>query len=95
MEKQTLSRIQKEIDSLVAIKPKTLRTSAFGDDHHAAIDAQVLVLQRRMEEEDIYEEFGTAADNIRDEALAARMWIDGEYEDYPDLVSQWKELARK
>ena len=94
MEKQTPERIKQEIEHLMAIKPTVLRWSFFGDDHHATIDAQIFVLQTTMEEDDIHEEMGHDADNVLDAALAARMWLDAQYEDYPDLAAQWKELVR-
>ena len=67
MEKQTPERIKQEIEHLMAIKPTVLRWSFFGDDHHAAIDAQIFVLQTTMEEDDIHEEMGHDADNVLDE----------------------------
>ena len=39
-------QIDKEIAALKKMKPNVRRSSAFGDNHHAAIDAQIDVLER-------------------------------------------------
>lgn len=90
-----------QIEALKKIKPTVLRTSAFGDNHHDAIDAQLDVLEKLLTEREIYgnQESEEGADDgwslsVTDAAINARNWLDGQYEDYPDLVASWKELVR-
>lgn len=87
--------IDAEIADLKAIKPKVRQFSMFGDNHHAAIDAQVEVLEKDPPEEEIHENADSEGwpDNIRDAAIEARHWLDGEFE-YPHLVDAWKELVK-
>jgi len=90
---KTKKEIQKQIEGLEKIKPKVRETSAFGDNHHDAIDMQINVLKEDLSEDEICE--GGEADNVRDAAISARQWLDGEYTDYDDLISSWKELVIK
>lgn len=86
--------ITAEIEALTTMKPTVLHHSKFGDDHHAAIDAQVQVLEDGLSEDDVYDEFpeGDFADNIRDSALDAARWAEGDSDDVPS--EQWKDLVR-
>lgn len=90
--------IKKEVTDLLALKPKVLRRSAFGDDHHRAIETQVTVLKDHLSESDIWDlaEVGDWPDNVRDAALLAHSWIAGEPLDdgQTRLVDQWQELVR-
>lgn len=96
------TQISAQIDGLMAIQPKVLRTSMFGDDHHAAIDAQIEVLQEDLDEDEIYKRWGGAGEegeedvgqNVVNAAVDARHWLDGDFEDAPDLIESWKELVR-
>ncbi len=91
MSKPTDVQIKKEIETLKAMKPKVRRHSAFGDDHHEAIDAQIRVLEERMELMDIDENFeGEVHSNAQD----ARSWLDGEY-DEPTLSGEWQSLVKE
>ena len=72
--------IAAEIQTLRAMQPSVRRTSAFGDNHHDAIDAQVDVLTRWMDIddiEDVYGEDGAGeefAQNVYDAAMGAYEW---------------------
>ena len=81
---------EEEVQKLKAMKPMVLKKSMFGDDHHAAIDAQVEVLLGQSEEED----FDDDDDNVRGAVSDVIEWI----EDDNDLVEapseSWKELVR-
>jgi len=94
--KPTRSQTEAEIAALVEIKPRVRHYSAFGDNHHDAIDAQVSVLEGNTSESEIFDSYDPGDSdqgrNVLDEALNARAWLDGEYQDYPRLVDQWKEL---
>ena len=94
---KTAAEIKREIKDLLKMKPTVRRTSLFGDNHHDAIDAQVEVLKDDLTETEIYNRGNEDAedwkDNVVSAATDARLWMDGEYEDYPRLVDEWKELA--
>lgn len=96
MNRPTNEQIQKEIEALKEIKPKVRRLSLFGDNHHAAIDAQIAVLEDGLDEDVIYDEFG-GVDNVRSAALDALSWLSGEWDvdDYESSgpAESWQELV--
>jgi len=87
-EQPTPERVKAEADALEAMKPRVRAHSAFGDDHRAAIDAQVTVLRLGLSSGMIEDRFSpdeTADDyvdgqglNVLEAALRARDWLDGE-----------------
>lgn len=92
---KTKEQVAVEIATLTEIKPNVRHSNAFGDDHHAAIDAQIAVLTDWMDEDAIYAAWGDEdadefAQNILDEALAAYGWMYGDelapHEGWSDLV---------
>jgi hypothetical protein len=90
----TKTQIKKQIENLKKIKPRVRRTSFFGDDHWAAIEAQITVLERGTSTDEIDETFDTM--NVHDAACDARKWLDGEeLDEGADLVDGWKELIVK
>lgn len=101
MTKPTQKEIQAEIETLLKMKPTVFAKSAFGDDHHAAIDAQVETLQKNLGKYEIGDrgdldeyEHDFFADNQRESALEARRWMDGE-EEAEKPSEGWKSLVRK
>ena len=82
MEK-TEKEIKKEIKALKAIRPKVRPFSAFGDDNLAQLDAQVVVLEEDLDNNEIYDRYDHSgiSEEIISAALEARNWIDGESED--------------
>ena len=87
----TDAQIKKEIETLKAMKPKVRRYSMFNDDHHAAIDAQIEVLENDLDLEAIDEQFeGEVHTNAQD----ARSWLDGEHEE-PTLSGEWQGLVKE
>ena len=98
MKRPTDKQVTAEIKKLETMKPNVRRTSAFGDNHHDAIDAQVKVLTEGMDEEEIYAEWENEDDyeqnrNIIDAALEATHWRDGEADDDKSPSENWKELC--
>ena len=92
--KPTQAKINAVIARLKEMKPGVRRTSAFGDDHHRAINAQVEVLTQNLSEDDIYDRW-SSVDNVKDAALEARAWIDGESDpllDGANPAEGWTEL---
>jgi hypothetical protein len=92
----TQEEIQAEIDKLKEMKPTVRRTSAFGDNHHDAIDAQIEVLEERMPEGQVYDRYSAPGmpENVLDGALDAARWLAGELTDYKTLSEGWQELVR-
>jgi hypothetical protein len=111
MNKPTDKQIEAEIKKLTEMKPNVLRKSMFGDDHHAAIDAQIDVLRSHMTEDEVYDNYPSV-----DEVDEAEERGEELYDSYPDNVrdgaldaarwlagesedgtpsSGWKELVRK
>lgn len=90
---KTKTEIKAEIEALRFIKPKVRRVSFFGDDNHARIDAEILVLEKDMTEDQIYERFENKENSddcaTLDSALDARRWMDGDDED-GGLAENWK-----
>lgn len=96
----TGAEIEAEIKLLKELRPKVNQFNGFEDDNHAAIDAQIKVLEERMDEDDAEEEYGdgNAADNVRSAAMDACMWMIGEYEgdeeEGPNPSDAWKPLSK-
>lgn len=80
--------IETEIATLREMKPRIRRASFFGDDHHAAVDAQIDVLQNNRNEDWVWDQ--ASADNVRDAACEAVRWRDGDGDKPSD---GWKELV--
>lgn len=90
----TEDEIEKELEGLRQIKPKLPRTNYFKENIHDAVDAQIDVLEERMEEDDeIDENFGDAEDNVRSSAQDACAWLKGEHET-DSLVADWEPLVK-
>lgn len=99
---RTPKQIKAEMDKLKTMKPKVLRRSMFGADHHAAIDAQVEVLTKTLHPDAVYEEFpnrettGVEEDypsNVFEAALEAAEWLHEKEKQLAPSVG-WKELVR-
>jgi hypothetical protein len=93
MKTPTAKEIAAEVATLKAMKPNVLKSSAFGDNHHNAIESQIEVMETGMEESEIYDnqENENWPENVVDSALEARRWLDGD-EDYPPSEG-WKPLV--
>lgn len=79
---KTRKQIDAEIAALKEIKPKVRHFTAFGDDNHAAIDAQIEVLENDLDEDDI-DNMDGAEFETENEVSAARdaaLWRDGNFE---------------
>jgi hypothetical protein len=96
-ERKTKEQIEAEIAALKELKPKIRARSIFGDDHHAAIDAQLDVLEKRLSENAVFDQFGTDEDldrsqSVFDAAMDARNWMDGQDVETPSV--SWKGLVK-
>lgn len=74
--RKTEDQINAEIAALVALKPKVRKRTAFGDDNHAAIDAQLAVLRERMSSDEVHDAYGDQY--TFDAALSAHDWMTGD-----------------
>jgi hypothetical protein len=88
--------INQEINRLIEIAPKVRQFSLFGDDNRAAIEAEIVVLQKRMNEDQIYrkwEDENNYEHNryLIDTALGAAWWLDGD-PDYEAPSKGWEGL---
>jgi hypothetical protein len=99
MKKQKPSphEVEIEIQTLKTMKPTVRKESLFGDNHHNAIDAQVLVLQRNMSEDAVDSKFVDSDDNVRSAALEAAQWLAGETDalDIGKPSNEWQSLVIK
>ena len=95
MKKPSAARIETEIEVLKMMKPTVVKESAFGDNHHDAINAQVKVLEDGLTEDDIYERYDDLLkDNVKDAMVEAAQWVAGEGSCYSPS-EEWKSLVRK
>lgn len=90
--KPTPEEIKAEIAKLREMKPTVLRKSAFGDNHHDAIDAQIEVLEEDLILDTIYERFDDEKSNVLDSAVEANDWREGDIHESPS--SNWQSLVR-
>ncbi len=88
----TVDEIKTESALLAEMKPTVRKTSMFGDNHHDAIDGQVTVLDGRLTDSQIYDEFEDGPHNVLEAALEARRWLDGEEDGKPS--DDWEELVQ-
>lgn len=103
--KKTKNQIKQQINALTKMKPRVLHYSGFGDDHHAAIDAQIHVLEEQLTTSEIYDLQSDCQDqecsgddgiewhieNIFENALEAAKWLSGEEAIKP--TDNWKTLV--
>lgn len=96
MKKPTEKQIEKEIATLIKMKPNVRRSSIFGDDHWAAIDEQITVLTKRMSQDEVYDTYASEnyKENVFSAADDASRWMAGE-EDMKSPSNNWKELVQK
>lgn len=90
--RKTVTEAQAEAKKLCEMRDSVRRFTAFGDDNHAAIDAQIDVLERNMDDDEIYDRYANN-DHERKAALQARAWWDGDEDESPS--KSWEPLVRK
>ena len=88
------AEIAAEIAKLEKMKPTVRQFSIFGDDHHAAIDAQIDALMERMDNDEIFdkEEDGEWSASVREQAEYAIQWMNGE-KGQAAPSEEWKDLV--
>lgn len=90
---RTQKEIQAEIKKLEEMEPRVRRFTAFGDDNHAAIDAQLEVLKGDVEGEEFEDkiESGEWTEHDRDNAQQALDWLEERPEQHAPS-EDWTEL---
>lgn len=93
---KTNEEIEAEIKALTEIKPRVRRETAFGEDNHVAIDAQIRVLRDEMTEEDViqaHEEINEwETEHAYEAARDAAQWLAGKLEE--SLSESWAAIAK-
>lgn len=100
MKEPTGEQIKAEIAELKRIKPLIPERSFFGDNNQEAIDAQIIVLEEDLSEEDVFErgeraedEEGYFDENMINHARDAVDWLNGDSEESPS--AGWAVLVKK
>lgn len=98
----TPEQVAAEIAALRDMMPRIRRMTGFGEDNHEAIEAQINVLEKRLDENDIYDRYQATNDDGEpdeegnrhslDNALDARRWLDGEKDEAPSI--DWMPLKK-
>jgi len=80
---KTQEQIDEQIAKLKEARPKITPTSMFGTDNLAMLDAQVRVLGKDMDEDDIWDHWDRDEEDmdVRSNAEEALRWREGESED--------------
>lgn len=81
--------IAEEVAKLQDLRTKVPPKTAFGDSNHAAIDAQIEVLNRDMSDNAIYRKWEDD-ERVVSNAQEARAWLDG---DAAPPSKEWEPLA--
>jgi len=90
--KPNQEQIQVEIEKLQEMKPKVHQHTAFCDDNHAAIDAQIDVLKNNLGVDTIYDVYDDC-DHEVENAMYAREWLDGNESEPPSGPDGWGSLV--
>lgn len=100
---RTTQEIESEVATLRDLRAKVRKFTSFGDDNHAAIDAQIEVLSDRMSLDQVYDKYGEEAFIDEDEfdqhlfdcTLLACDWMHGlRSADESSPGESWLELVR-
>jgi hypothetical protein len=96
---KTDEEISAEIEQLRALKPKVQQYSAFGDDNHATIDAQIAVLAESLTADQVRARYPEDGGDKLFLALIAADWMHGDLvgaddtppsQDWP--CAEWEQL---
>lgn len=93
MRKPTDLEIDLEIEKLRILKPLVPTVSVFGDQHCDAIDAQINVLEERMDLVNTLDLYMGDSQNILSAAESASNWMAGESDDGDPPSESWNDLV--
>ncbi len=89
--------IEKQVESLNAIKPDLPEFTLMGEPYAGVVDAMVEVLTGNISEDEIPERYLKrelhAPDMTMNGALSARDWLDGNYDG--NLVDEFKDVLER
>lgn len=99
--KPTTKQIDAEVEKLKEMRSKIPPRNFFGENNLLKIDAEIEALEKRMDEQQVYDRFG--ADETADEfqesdlepqhsAIYAIQWMNGEEKESPS--DGWKPLIK-
>jgi len=92
MARRTDEVIAAEIKNLEEVKPRVPSHTAFGDSNHKTIDAQIVALKERMDEDSVYRLWPDENEmDLASNVIDAIAWMN-EDEDEPPSAG-WVELA--
>ena len=89
MPNRSTAEVADQIKRLKAVKKRLGRYSGFGDDNHAAIDAQVEFFEKNLDRDAVYDQGWSQhqESSVQD----ACNWVEGEEEVSP--AEGWEEIA--
>ncbi|MBI2770028.1 MAG: hypothetical protein HYX47_10420 [Burkholderiales bacterium] len=92
---KTKEQIDAEIAALRSMQPNVRHYSAFGDDNRAAIGAQVEVLEKRMDLDQVHAQFDRSdvRENVLTDAITACDWMEGRLADDAPMSEDWASLV--
>jgi len=95
MSKPTANQISSEMKALREMKPRVRKETAFGEDNHAAIEAQIQVLGGALDLDDMDEKLDDDewTQYAFDSAREALEWMEGDEEISPS--ENWAPLAKE
>lgn len=89
---KTQEQIKKEIEALKTVRPNVRPKSIFGDDNLGSVDAQIMVLEGGLDNDDVYDKYDRvgSSEYIIEAACAAVDWMnDDENPDCEGLACEW------
>jgi hypothetical protein len=92
---KTQEETNEEINRLREMQPKVRRYTAFGDDNHEAIEAEIQALEENATEEETYdwEKDGEFSQHACESARSVILWRDGEEDESPS--ESWEPLVKR
>lgn len=96
----TPDQCKEEAKKLWAMKPRVRETTLFGDDNHAALEAEAKVLNEGMSEDQIHDQWGEDAneadEHVLNHALTVYKWMhEGDVDGDGSPSFQWEAIAKK
>ena len=87
---RTRIEIDEELENLRELRDQVPPQTVFGDDNQEAIDAQIRVIEERMDYNEAFEAFEDMGDYILSNAQDAIRWL---VDDDEPVSDSWRELA--
>lgn len=99
---RTDDEINTQIEFLKGIKDKVMKYTFFGENNHAAIAAEIEVLEKgrgqdpAQGEDWVWQQYGENEDcrHERDHALEATRWLDGDDSCAPNHPNRWPSVKQ-